>query len=182
MMIFRNIKVSMAFVSVMWAMHILNLFLPVDFRVYGVHPRQIDSLWGIVCMPFLHGNFTHLIANTGALVVLLSLSLAYSRKQTLKAGFIICLVGGAFVWLLGTKNTVHIGASGLIFGFIGFLLFLGIFRRDWRTLVLSVIVCFFYGGALFSLLIYVPGISWTGHFFGFFSGVFAAWWMRTSRR
>lgn len=166
----------------MWAVHILNLIIPIDFRVYGIHPRQLNSLYGIITMPFLHGNFTHLIANTSTLIILLIISLAYSRKQTINAAIIICIVGGGFVWFLGRANSVHIGASGLIFGLIGFLMFVGLFRREWITLFFSLIICFLYGGALFSLLVYVPGISWTGHFFGFLSGVIAAWWMRESKR
>ncbi len=177
-----DIRISLTIVSLMWAIHIINMSLSVDLRIYGIHPRKLDSLWGILFMPFLHGNFTHLIANTSTLFILLTMSLFYSRRQTIKAVLMICLMGGGFVWLLGTKNSVHIGASGLIFGLIGFLMFLGMFRREWKTLFFSLAVCFFYGGALFSLLVYIPGISWAGHFFGFLSGVMAAWWMRSGKK
>jgi membrane associated rhomboid family serine protease len=92
---------------------------------------------------------------------------------------IITLLGGGLVWVFGTANTIHIGASGLIFGLIGFLLFSGIFRREWTALFVSLAIGFFYGGALLSLLSVVPGISWSGHFFGFLAGVMAAWWTKT---
>ena len=82
------------------------------------------------------------------------------------------------VWLVGRPETVHIGASGVIFGLIGYLMFLGLFRRNWKAVIISVVVTLFYGGALYSFLVYVPGISWSGHFFGFLSGVLAAWWVR----
>ena len=81
----------------------------------------------------------------------------------------------------GTANTIHIGASGLIFGLIGFLLFSGIFRREWTALFVSLAIGFFYGGALLSLLSVVPGISWSGHFFGFLAGVMAAWWTKANK-
>lgn len=86
------------------------------------------------------------------------------------------------VWVFGRSNTVHIGASGIIFGLIGFLMFMGIFRREWMALVCSIVIFIFYGGALLSLLFYVPGISWTGHVFGFFTGVLAAWWTKAEKR
>jgi len=84
------------------------------------------------------------------------------------------LLGGAMVWLLGRAGTVHIGASGIIFGLIGYLMCLGLFQRNWKALVISVVITIVYGGALYSLLMIVPGVSWSGHLFGFLSGVVAA--------
>jgi membrane associated rhomboid family serine protease len=75
-------------------------------------------------------------------------------------------------------GTIHIGASGIIFGLIGFLMCLGVFRRDWKALTISIVITIVYGGALHSLLIYIPGTSWTGHLFGFISGVLVAWWTK----
>ena len=112
------------------------------------------------------------------LFVLLVVSLSFSRKLTIMAILVISLVGGGLVWLFGGSNTVHIGASGIIFGLIGFLTFIGIFRREWKALLFSLAVFFFYGGTLLSLLRYVPGTSWTGHFFGFLSGALAASWLK----
>jgi membrane associated rhomboid family serine protease len=151
-------------------------------RRYGLRPRQLDSLAGVVFTPFLHVDLRHLIANSGILVVLLTVSLSFSRKLTLGALWIIILVGGGLVWLSAKGGTIHIGASGVIFGLIGFLMCLGIFRRDWKALIISLAIFLLYGGALQSLLIYVPGISWTGHLFGFISGVLAAWWMRAAKK
>jgi membrane associated rhomboid family serine protease len=153
-----------------------------DLRYYGIHPRKINGLWGVVFSPFLHANLQHLSANTGALIVLLTVSLAYSRKLTLMACIGICLFGGGLVWLLGAANSVHIGASGLIFGLIGFLLFQGLFRKEWKGIVFSVAVFFLYGGALTQLLVHEPGVSWSGHVFGFLSGVMTAWWTRNGKR
>jgi membrane associated rhomboid family serine protease len=135
-------------------------------------------LWGILAAPFLHVNIQHLTANTGVLFILLTVSLSYSRAQTLKALLTIMLLGGGMVWLLGMGGTIHIGASGIIFGLIGYLMCLGLFRRNWKAVAISVVITFLYGGALYSLLIYVPGISWSGHLFGFISGIVAAWWVK----
>jgi membrane associated rhomboid family serine protease len=178
MKIGRNIQFAVTAIIILWLVFLLNLVLPIDLRIFGILPRHTHGLPGILAAPFLHGNIQHLTANTGALFILLAVSLTYSRSQTLKAILVIILLGGAMVWLVGKPGAVHIGASGVIFGLTGYLMFLGLFRRNWKAVMISVVVTLFYGGALYSLLVYVPGISWSGHFFGFLSGVLAAWWVR----
>ena len=171
----RNVEVALSVVALMWAVFFLNAFLPVDFRQYGVVPRQADGLWGILCAPFLHGNLNHLLANSGPLFALLAVSLSFSRRMTAAALAAIVLIGGLGVWVFGKPHTVHIGASGVIFGLIGFLVFIGIFGRRWKTLALSLVVFFAYGGVLTTLFIHMPGVSWSSHFWGFAAGVLAAW-------
>ena len=178
MKIGQNIQFAVAAIAILWLVYFLNLILPIDLRIYGIMPRHLDGLWGIPAAPFLHVDFQHLSANSGALFVLLAVSLTYSRAQTLKAILVIILLGGAMVWLFAKAGTIHVGASGVIFGLIGYLMFLGLFRRNWQAVLMSVVVTLLYGGALYSLLIYVPGISWSGHLFGFLSGVVAAWWVK----
>ena len=177
--IVRDIQTAVGVVAFLWIVHAINYLI--DLRYYGIHPRRIDGLWGIVCSPFLHGSLQHLIANSGALIVLLSISLSFTRKLTLFACIAVSLLGGSLVWLFGQGNTVHIGASGIIFGLIGFLMCLGIFRREWKAVILSLAVFLLYGGALFTLLTYTPGISWSGHFFGFLSGMLVAWGTRKKK-
>lgn len=180
MKISQNLRLAFAAIVILWLVYLLNLVLVIDLRLYGIMPRHIDGLWGIPAAPFLHVDIQHLTANSGVLFILLAVSLSYSRVQTLKAVLTIMLLGGAMVWLLGRGGSVHIGASGIIFGLIGFLMFLGLFRRDWKAVMISVVISLIYGGALYSLLIYVPGISWSGHLFGFISGALAAWWSRSA--
>ena len=182
MRIWHSIQTALAAVAILWLVYLINFVLPMDLRLYGLGPRQLNSLAGIVFTPFLHVDLRHLIANSGILFVLLTVSLSFSRKLTFRALWIIILIGGGLVWLSGKGDTIHIGASGVIFGLIGFLMCLGIFRRDWKALVISLVIFLLYGGALQSLFIYVPGISWTGHLFGFISGVLAAWWARAARK
>jgi len=178
MKISQNIQIAFAAIAILWLVFFFNLVLPIDLRIFGILPRHANGLPGILAAPFLHGNIQHLTANTGALFILLAVSLTYSRAQTLKALLVITLLGGGMVWLVGASGTVHIGASGVIFGLIGYLMSLGLFRRDWKAVLMSIAIFLLYGGALSSLLIYVPGISWSGHLFGFLSGVLAAWWVR----
>lgn len=178
----KNIEITLGAVVVIWLVYLLELILPFDLRMYGIRPRSIVGLWGIAISPLLHAGFAHLIANTGALAVLLLLSLSYNRKLTFEAIAFIWLVDGVLVWVFGSAHSVHIGASGIIFGLIGFLLFLGVFRREWKTIVISLIVLVFYGGAVLSMLVYIPGVSWAGHFFGFCAGVLAAWLARPEEK
>ena len=176
MKISLNLRIAFAAVVILWLVYLLNFVLIVDLRLYGLKPRDINGLWGIFAAPFLHVDLHHLTANTGVLFILLVVSLSYSRALTLQAILIIMLLGGGMVWVVAKPGTLHIGASGIIFGLIGFLICLGIFRRDWKALIISIVISILYGGVLYSLLIYIPGISWSGHLFGFISGVLAAWW------
>ena len=177
----KNLRFALFIVAILWGVYLLNLLLPIDLRYLGLLPRAQDRLWGILTYPFLHANFQHLAANTAALFPLLVVSLSYSRKLTHSALIIIYLLTGILVWLFGRGKAFHIGVSGVIFGLIGFLMFLGIFRRDWTALGVSVVIGLLYGGALFTLFTYMPGISWSSHFFGFLSGVLAAWWMKKGK-
>ena len=179
MKIRQNLAIVTLIVAIFWLVHIVNLALPFDIRLYGIRPQHLESLWGILLSPLLHADFRHLIANSGALFVLLYVSMLYNRKLTFKALIIIILVSGVLVWIFGKRDTLHLGASGIIFGMIGFLTFLGLFRREWTAFLISVAISILYGGALLTLLIYIPGISWAGHFFGFISGVLAAWWTKS---
>jgi membrane associated rhomboid family serine protease len=178
----QNIRITFGSVAVLWAVYFINFTLLFDLRQFGIIPRHVVGLWGIAAAPFLHGNIQHLIANSGALFVLLMVSFSYSRSVALKAIIFIWLFSGGMVWLVGKGGAVHIGASGIIFGLIGFLMCLGLFRRDWKAFLISIVITVLYGGALYSLLLYIPGTSWSGHFFGFLSGVLAAWWTRGLRR
>jgi len=178
MKIHKNLRTAFAAIAILWLVYFLNLILAIDLRMYGIVPRDIDGLTGILAAPFLHADIQHLTANTGVLFILLVVSLSHSRAQTIKAVLTIVFLGGGMVWLLGMGGTIHIGASGIIFGLIGYLMCLGLFRRDWKTVMISVTIFFLYGGALYTLLIYIPGISWSGHLFGFLSGIVAAWWVR----
>lgn len=175
----KNIQTALKIVSLPWLIYMLDFILPIELRRYGLQPRQIEGLWGIAAAPFLHGGLNHLVANTGALFILLVVSLSYSRRGTVLALLFIALGGGGLVWLFGQGQSVHIGSSGIVFGLIGFLIFLGIFRREWKALAISLLVALAYGSTVLSLLIRTPGISWSGHFFGFITGIMAAAWIKT---
>ena len=174
----ENVELAIICVALLWGVFFLNLILPFDLRIYGIRPRSISGLPGLLFAPFLHTGIGHLISNSLALAPLLFFSLAYSRKLAVEAVILIALIGGGGIWLFGKSHTVHIGASGIIFGLIGYLLAIGLFRQELLALVASIAVASYYGWALFSLFVVLPGVSWTGHFFGFAAGIFAAWLTR----
>jgi len=173
--IIDNLEITVLSVSLLWAVYFLNLALPVDLRIYGIRPRSVSGLSGILYAPFLHHNFGHLFSNSLALAPLLFISLMYNRQLTAEAVIFIALIEGTGAWLFGRSHSVHIGASGVIFGLIGYTLAVGFFRRELLALLVSLIAASYYGWALHSLFVVLPGVSWAGHFFGFAAGVIFAW-------
>lgn len=162
------------FVATMWVLELVNFFV---FRqalnIYGIIPREIIGLRGILFAPFLHGSLGHLIANTIPFLILGWFVMLQETSDFFVVTGITMLISGLGVWLLGAPG-VHVGASGLIFGYLGFLLLRGYFERNFPSILLSLIVGFLYGGALWGILPTVPGISWEGHLFGLIGGVLAA--------
>ncbi len=171
-----QIKILGGFVAVMWVVEVLDA---VVFRhrlnMLGIRPRSISGLWGILFMPFLHGNFAHLIANTVPFVTLGWLIMLRETSDFLKVTVITMLASGLGVWVVGAPYTVHIGASGVVFGYLGYLLLRGYFERSLTAIGFSIVVAMLYGGTLFGLLPLQRGVSWEGHLFGFLGGVLAAY-------
>jgi membrane associated rhomboid family serine protease len=167
--------------ALMWGLEIVDAILGQPTNAYGVRPRETDGLIGILLAPVLHGGFPHLIANTLPFAVLGFLTLLRGmRRFALATGFIV-VFGGLGVWLFGGSNTSHIGASGLIFGYFGYLMALAIFERSLKSIVLAVFVGLFYGGMIFGVFPGTPGVSWEGHMFGFLAG--CGWaWLENKRR
>ncbi len=158
----------------MWAMEIIDLFPGTPFDSWGIRPRTLRGLLGIPLAPFLHSGFPHLIANTIPFVVLGVVIALSSVEQFVEVTCIIALTSGLGTWLFGQSNSVHIGASGLVFGYLTYLVSRGVFARRILWLAGGFVVMLVYGGILWGLLPR-PGVSWTGHVFGAVGGVLAAW-------
>ncbi len=176
----KNLITTLWITGSIWAIFILNfIFFFTDFRDFGIHPRKLNGLVGILFSPFLHLNWTHLISNTVPLFILTFVVLQFYNKLYVKVSIISVLLGGFAVWLFGKSGTNHIGASGVIFAYIGFLLFSGIFRKSFKSILIAVVIIFLYGGALLEGIIPgQEGVSWEGHLFGALAGIFAAWLYR----
>ena len=162
-------------VGVMWLLELIDiLFLNQRLNLYGIRPRDTGYMWGIAFAPFLHGGISHLLANTPPFIALGWLVLARSRKEFLWVTIVVTLSSGLGAWLFGASNSVHIGASGVIFGYFGFLLARGFFDRQLVSIALSLIVGAIYGYLLWGVLPNQPNVSWQGHLFGFLGGVLLA--------
>lgn len=161
-------------VGVMWALEIVDLALGGALNSFGIRPHSLIGLRGIFFAPFLHGNFAHLIANTIPFLVLGWFVMLQETSDFFIVSAIAMLVGGLGTWLFGSANSVHIGASGVIFGYLGFLLARGYYERNIPSIFLAIIVGVFYGGAIWGIFPGQIGISWQGHLFGFIGGILAA--------
>ncbi|MBD2015993.1 rhomboid family intramembrane serine protease [Microcoleus sp. FACHB-53] len=167
-------KILGGFVATIWVLGIADLALGGALNVYGIAPRHIIGLRGILFAPFLHGGLGHLIANTIPFIVLGWFVMLQETRDFFRVSAITMLVSGLGTWVFGSPNSIHIGASGLIFGYLGFLLLRGYFERNFPSILLSLVVGFLYGSTIWGVLPTRPGISWEGHLFGFIGGVIAA--------
>lgn len=168
--------------AIMWAVEVMDFLLPmVNLDQLGIRPRSERGLVGILLSPFLHVGFGHLISNSIPFLLLGGLVITGGRRQFLMLSLWVTLVGGSGVWLLGGSRTLHLGASLLIFGYLGFLLTRGIAERSIGGVLVSLGLLFGYGGMLYGVLPSQPGISWLGHLSGFLAGVAAAWIFREDR-
>ncbi|MEM9804887.1 MAG: rhomboid family intramembrane serine protease [Cyanobacteria bacterium P01_D01_bin.56] len=164
----------------LWLIEIID-FLVFRGRLnqYGIRPRSLSGIWGIAFAPFLHGDFKHLIANTLPLLTLSWWVMLKSIRTWAMATVIIAFLGGAGTWLLGglfvAGQSVHIGASGLIFGYLGFLLGRGYYERTTGAIAIALFILVTYGAMFWGLFPTQPGISWEGHLFGFIGGIIAAY-------
>lgn len=160
--------------GIMWAVEILDLLPFIDLDRFGIRPRSVAGLAGIVLAPFLHAGFEHLIANSIPFVILGGIVLLGGRGVFWRVTLFVTLAGGFGVWLFAGRYTNHIGASGLIFGYLGFLLARGYFEKSLPWMLAACAILVAYGGLLFGVLPTRAGVSWQGHLFGFLAGVGAA--------
>ncbi|MBV1877046.1 MAG: rhomboid family intramembrane serine protease [Pseudomonadales bacterium] len=170
---FAAAKLILALVAVLWVVELANYLVGHRLNSYGIYPRRVESLPGLIIWPFLHGNFYHLALNTMPLLVLGFFVALYGRMVFLKASIIILLLGGAGVWIFG-RAAYHVGASGLVFGLFGFLILLAYYQRSLKTFGLAFLAIFLYGGMIWGILPQDRFVSWEGHLFGLLAGALSA--------
>jgi membrane associated rhomboid family serine protease len=167
-------KILLALVALMWAVEVVDVIADHRLDQYGIEAREPEGLDGIITAPFLHVGFAHLISNTIPFVIM-GLLIAFEGARRLLSVFaIVALVSGLGTWLVAPEGSIHVGASGVVFGFATYLIARGWFNRRPSQIAIGVVVLVIWGGVLFAGLQPREGISWQGHLFGAIGGVVAA--------
>ena len=162
------------FILLLAAVHLMNVVTGMWLSRFGILPRAMAGLRGIVFGPLLHRDWSHLFANATPLAGLLCI-LAFSNRHALWPNTAaIWLISGAAVWLVGRPASVQVGASGLIYGLAAFLIASGWLHQDARSAFAALLVIFLYGSIVWGLLPSKPGVSWEGHLCGAFAGILTA--------
>jgi len=157
-----SVKITLGFLALIWLIHLLGWALDMGPEPFGIRPRQLAGLPGIVVAPLMHGSFAHLIANSPPLLVSGTAMLFLYPHAALRAVPAIYFGAGVIVWLAG-RGSVHLGASGLVYGFVSHIFVAGLLRRDRRAIAASLVVAFMYGSLAWGLLPVPLGVSWETH-------------------
>ncbi|MCP4694344.1 MAG: rhomboid family intramembrane serine protease [Desulfobacterales bacterium] len=168
----KNYKTLALFVGVIWVIHLINSFTGHALSSFGLAPRSVTGLPGIALCPFLHRDLFHLLLNTAPLIILGGLVMLRGIRKFTETTVLIVIIGGFLVWIFGRPG-IHIGASGLIYGYFGYLVAAGWYERNAVSIIIALVVIFFYGGMLWGLLPLQASVSWEGHLAGLFAGVLA---------
>lgn len=169
-------------VFLMWFAYTIENVWGVRFGFLGIKPRSFEGLTGIFLAPMIHGNLAHLISNTIPLLFLGS-TLFFFYERIGRTVFFRCyFITNILVWLLSPRLSYHIGASGLIYGISAFLIFFGLLRRDFLSLLISIGVMVAYGGIFYGVLPTDPGISWESHLAGAVVGMVTAFNLKDKKK
>jgi len=174
--------VALAFTALLYVVELVDAVVPGQFEQGGIAPRSLSGLDGIAWAPLVHVDWGHVVSNTVPVLVFAFLAMASGFAQWLAVTATIWLVGGLGVWLTAGEGSVHVGASGLAFGWLAYLLVRGIFNRSAGQLAVAILLIGIWGVLLWGVLPGQAGVSWQGHLFGALAGVLAAWIVARSDR
>lgn len=170
------LAVMAVFAAAVWIIQIANASDDYGFNRFGLRPRAVDGLWGVVSQPFLHQSYGHLLSNTFPLLAIGWTLLLSGVRAFLFVTSIVVVLGGSATWLVAPSGTVIVGASGMVFGWLGYLLARAYFTRRLKWILVAVALLIFFGTFLASLLPTVDTrVSWQSHLCGFAAGVFVGW-------
>jgi membrane associated rhomboid family serine protease len=167
------LKTALIFTGILWIILILDEVFGLRLVRFGLRPGSISGLTGIITAPLLHGGFSHLLSNTLPLVISMTATLYLYPRSAMRVIPLIWAGSGALAWLIG-RSTIHVGASGLIYGLLAFVFVSGILRRDMRSVSVSLLVGFLYGSMVWGVLPVRPHMSWELHLGGAVFGVLLA--------
>ena len=170
----RGLAFVAAMAALMWVVEVVDRVAGGRLDAYGIEPREVEGLDGVVFAPFLHAGWDHLIGNTIPFLLLgFAIAIGGLARVAAVTG-IVALVGGLGTWLVAPENTIHIGASGIVFGYAAYLVARGIYSRSAAQILVGIVVLAVWGTTLLRGLVPEDGISWQGHLFGAVGGVLAA--------
>jgi membrane associated rhomboid family serine protease len=167
------------FVLLLWIIKISEIIFNLNFTTFGILPGSVKGLPGILFAPLIHANIKHLFSNSLPILFLGSGIIYFYRNSSYKVILIIYIGTGILDWIFA-RQAYHIGASGLIYGFVTFLFFSGIIRRDTRAVALALLVTFLYGSLIWGVLPLDNAVSWESHLFGSVLGIFCAFLFKNS--
>lgn len=175
----NSLRMPFYIVITMWIVHIFNVFLHLDLGQYGILPRHVSGLKGIIFSPFIHdtSSFSHIINNTPPIFILTWALFFFYRKIAAQIWVLSWLVGGAFVWI-GARENYHIGMSGVIYSLAFFLFFSGVFRKEVKLIAISLFVVFLYGGMIWGLFPIDVRVSFESHLYGAIVGIILAYFYK----
>src|SRR5690606_16124569 len=179
---FGSSVVPFRIVFLMWAAFYVEMFYGWPLSALGIQPWSLTGLIGIVTGPLLHGSLDHLLSNTLPLLFLGTVLYFFYERIAGTVFFRTYFWTNAMVWIFGRQNSVHIGASGIVYGLAFFLIFFGIFRRDFTSMTISVVVVLLYGGVIYGILPTDPRVSWESHFSGALVGIYTAIGLITQKK
>lgn len=173
-MVGTALLLALGYVVTIWGVFIVNTgVFGGALNYFGIHPLDVAALWHILISPLLHANLSHLVANTvpGAVFIFL---IGFSGKKAFwEVTAITLVVSGIGTWVFGGIGTNHIGASGLVYGWLAYLIVRGLFNRSFGQVIVGVVLAFAYGGLIWGVLPGVDGVSWQSHLCGALGGMLA---------
>ena len=171
------IRISLALLALLWFILIVDNVLALDLNRFGLRPRELSGLIGIVTAPLLHGGAEHLFNNSFPLLVALTATLFFYPNASLRVIPIVWLGSGLLGWFIG-RPSLHVGASGVLYGLLAFVFASGVIRRDLRSVAVSLVVWFLYGTLIWGVFPIRPNMSWELHLSGGIVGVLMAFLYR----
>ena len=165
-----QLKVTFYVIFLITFIEAANIFLGRMLSLYGLYPNNTERWYGVLTAPFLHGSVNHYLSNIVPLGIFSFLLLQHGIQRYIFATLFIICVGGGLVWLFG-RPSIHVGASGVIYGYFGFLVVAGVVSREFKLILISILVTFLWGGMVWGVLPAEKGISFESHLFGMLAGV-----------
>lgn len=171
--IFRKLLFPIGIVVIMWIVKIIEVAQNYKYTRWGIFPRELDGAIGIITAPFIHSDWQHLMSNSLPMLMLMSIMMVFYRRVAIPSYIIITIFTGFTVWLFA-RESYHVGASGVVYGLVAFLAWTGIFRRNLKSIILSLVILVMYSGYFHGIVPNKEGVSWESHLFGGLVGIFTA--------